>query len=122
MYKLIWQLYACGNRQMGSKTPPPGTRLSAGPVNGTDQDLTQFGLTATRSRLRRVADALQVPEAMLYNPADTVAPMRNADSDSPNRTDLDQERVALLRAYASISDPEERSRILTLVQEAAERL
>jgi hypothetical protein len=107
---------------MGSKTPAPGTRLSARPVDDKAQDFIRFGLSASRSRLRRVADALQVPEAMLYNPPDVVAPMRNADSDSLDRTALDKEHMALLRAYAGISNPEERRRILTLVQEAAKRL
>ncbi len=107
---------------MGSKTPPLTTPSQDAPFedDGSNRSVPTAGTSAGKA-LRRVAAALQVPPSALYSPLNAVSPERGSDSDSSHRTDLDKERMALLRAYAGISDPEERRRILTLVQEAAKR-
>lgn len=62
--------------------------------------------------LRRIADALQVTDGTFVQ--SEVLPLIN-DSD------LNTEGEALLHAYRRIHDPEERQRLLALVQEVAER-
>ncbi|MGU3665574.1 hypothetical protein ACLBX9_15445 [Methylobacterium sp. A49B] len=69
--------------------------------------------------LRRVADALQVPESSLY---DTVrGPLPPEDGSSATDEDRERQCAALLRAYRRIQDPAERRRLLELVQATAER-
>jgi len=106
---------------MGSKTPPSTKPTQNAPSedDASDRFVPPDGSAAGRT-LRRVAAALQVPPSTLYSPLNAVSSNHGTDSDQWS-ADLDQERLALLRAYASISDPEERRRILTLVQEAAKR-
>lgn len=74
----------------------------------------QSGVSAKRWVLGRVAEALGMPLATLYDPLS--ATMLAADAAS----DLDHECEALPHAYKRISDPGRR-RLLDLVQEAAER-
>ncbi|MGF6250000.1 hypothetical protein ABID82_004674 [Methylobacterium sp. PvP062] len=74
----------------------------------------QAGGLAKRRVLGRVAEALGMPLATLYDPPS--ATMLAADATS----DLDHECEALLHAYKRISDPGRR-RLLDLVQEVAER-
>lgn len=69
--------------------------------------------------LRRVADALQVPEASLYDAVARSSPTKTG-SDAPG-DDLASQCAALERAFRRIRDPEERRRLLALVQAAAER-
>ncbi|GJE14614.1 hypothetical protein [Methylobacterium longum] len=73
--------------------------------------------SAKNQLLGRIAEALQVPEAVLYNPPNAVDPQMHATAEAA----LSIEGAELLRAYMRISDPEERRRILALVKAAAER-
>lgn len=67
--------------------------------------------------LRRVADALQVSEASLYGTVDSTSPIVATEPG----TDLDGQCAALLLAFRRIGDPEERRRLLALVEAIAER-
>ena len=105
---------------MGSKAP-----VARKPSQDDPPEESRFGAadllkTSTRNQcLERIADALQVPAAMLFNPPNAVIPARVVGG-APNH-DLDQECEALLHAYRCISDPAERQRLLSLVQAIAER-
>jgi|SRR3954470_7141041 hypothetical protein len=107
---------------MGSKAPSPSTRPPGDRLDNKPQDLIMPGRSATSLRVRRVADALQVDQSVLYNPPSAVAPTRETDGDRSSGAGLDQECEALLHAYRRIRDPEERQRLLVLVQEAAEQI
>lgn len=98
---------------MGSKMPPKK------PVQNNEREdsAASVGLSSgeTRNRLLgRIAGALQVPQAMLYDPH-SPTPSEGGDAGG---TDLDGECLALLQAFRRIRDPEERRRLLMLVQEA----
>ena len=67
--------------------------------------------------LRRVADALQVSEASLYGIVDPPSPIEATDPGC----DIDGQCAALLLAFRRIADPEERRRLLALVEAIAER-
>ena len=71
--------------------------------------------------LRRIAGALQVPPSALYAPPNAVGSASQSGS-SPVAFDgrIEDECLTLLRAYQRIRDPEERRRLLALVDEAAE--
>jgi hypothetical protein len=77
---------------------------------------------AKNELLGRIADALQVPPAVLYNSPTAITPARTANIDGSTDNNLDQNCEALLHAYRRIRDPEMRHRLLTLVQEAAEQI
>jgi hypothetical protein len=75
---------------------------------------------ARRMRLlRRVADALQVPEASLY--ATVRGPLASDDGSSGDDRDRESQCAALLLAYRRIQDPAVRRRLLELVQATAKR-
>jgi hypothetical protein len=80
------------------------------------------GRSATSLRVLRVADALQVDQSVLYNPPNAVALTRETNGNRSSGAGLDQDCEALLHAYRRIRDPEERQRLLVLVQEAAEQI
>lgn len=79
------------------------------------------GAKATRRLIGRIAGALQVPPASLYDLPNAASYPRVAGSGDASSTSLGQDCEALLRAYRRIQDPKERQRLLALVQEAAER-
>ncbi|QEE41322.1 MULTISPECIES: hypothetical protein [unclassified Methylobacterium] len=69
--------------------------------------------------LKRIADALHLPQATLHGPAD---PRVGSEADpTSEENDLDEACAALLLAYRRISDPEMRRHFLILAQETAER-
>jgi len=70
--------------------------------------------------LERIADALQVSPAVLYNPLNAVSPAQIAGAGEAD-INLKQEYEALSHAYTCIRDPELRLRLLRLVQAAAEQ-
>ena len=98
---------------MGSKTPPISRLPQDEPLE--DEGLHRSGPTAQPAPnplLQRIAEALQVPSAALYDLPNAV--------DTTSSAGVEDERV-LLQAYRYIRDPAERRRLLSLVQEAAER-
>jgi len=99
---------------MGSKTPPLNW---SSPEAHPEDDLVRrpdpSDGSAASLLLRRIAGALQVPPSTLYNPP-------NAVGSTPNG-DIESECLTLLRAYQGVRDPEERRRLLALVQEATGR-
>ena len=103
---------------MGSKAPV--TKNSSEDVPAEES---HFGgpailkASAKNQLLERIADALQVAPAVLYNPPNAVTPAQTAGG----ALDLEQSCEALLRAYRRISDPDERRCLLAFVQAAAER-
>jgi hypothetical protein len=124
---------------MGSKTPFSCTshRETLRDEDSAARPAPAHG-SAANLLLRRIADALQVPTAVLYNlpdARDTAAPAEaerpgaagdfggapNTLSDTASGGDFEDECVALLRAYRGIRDPEERRRLLTLVRMTAGR-
>ena len=97
---------------MGTKTPPSSKPT---PLASSERDIgDRFAWPdgpVVSPILQRVASALQVPLSTLYNPPNGGGPTPHGDTEG--------ECATLLRAYQSIRDPEERQRLLTLVQEAA---
>ena len=71
-----------------------------------------------RRLLRRVAEALQVPEASLYGTV--TSPSETGVGRAVLEVDLAGQCSALLDAYRNIRDPEERRRLLALVEAASE--
>lgn len=76
--------------------------------------------SATKQLLARIADALQVSPATLYNPPNAVDLTVRPRSTTAASEEIEGESAALLHAFQRIRDPKERRRILTLVQETAE--
>jgi hypothetical protein len=105
---------------MGSKARPLNgdhpSGLAEEDVSGRPSPL---GRPAAARLLDRIADALQVPPAVLYNPPDAVTATPRVAGNPALDTELDRECAALLSAYGRIQDPSERQRLLALVQEAA---
>ncbi|MCJ2076579.1 hypothetical protein MKK68_13085 [Methylobacterium sp. E-016] len=107
---------------MGSKTPPPGKPPQACPH---EDDAGRLPLSAGHAikikALQRIADALQVPPAVLYQPQNAIQaapmPVEQMEGDDSREGDC----ATLIHAFLRISDPEERRRILSLVQASAER-
>jgi hypothetical protein len=107
---------------MGSKA----RSLSKHPLSGLDEEdvsgrISSLGRPTASRLVDRIAEALQVPPAVLYNPPDALAAAPRVAGDHTLSTDLDRECAALLGAYRRIRDLSERQRLLALVQEAAER-
>ncbi|WP_267360939.1 hypothetical protein [Methylobacterium sp. GC_Met_3] len=104
---------------MGSKTPPHSMPVPGAP----DEDRSGYPASSKGTRhsklLSRIADALQVPQAALYQPPNAVTLGRGAHGDGA--ADLDRDCAALLHAFRRIGDLEERHRLLALVQAVAER-
>ena len=61
-----------------------------------------------------------MPPAVLYNLPNAVDPRMHTTAEAALSGRIDIEGAELLRAYIRISDPEERRRILALVQASAE--
>lgn len=98
---------------MGSKTPPPDKSAQIMPLedHSSGRPAPLNGSAASRT-LQRIAGALQIPLSVLYNASDTVG--------TASSNDITSECLTLLRAYQRIRDPEERRRLLALVDEAAQ--
>ena len=112
---------------MASQTPPSNKPSPVVPPEGDTpgHDRLQDG-GAAGLRLRRVADALRLPLSALYDLPNAVgqASAPGADPgarDGDRDADMDGTCGALLRAYRRIPDPEERRRLLALVQAVADR-
>ena len=106
---------------MGSKAPPPGK-----PLHADLQEDDAIGLPLAedyvkrRTPLQRIADALQISPTVMYQPQNAV------ETGKPKGQTVDYrgqegECAALIHAFLRIADPEERRRILALVQASAER-
>lgn len=64
---------------MGSKAPPPGKHALTGLAEGDFSGRPKLpGHPTTNRLLGRIADALQVPPAVLYNPPNAVTAGRGA--------------------------------------------
>ena len=100
---------------MGSKMPPPKKPAQDGGPEDDALVRTPLPGGGTSRLLSRIADALQVPQAALY---DSQA-VSEGEEASGTAADLDSECLALLQAFRRIRSVEERRRLLTLVQEAA---
>lgn len=105
---------------MGSKSPPKHKPWPTEHEDDafSDQDAPSKDVAA-RHLVGRIASALQIPEATLYNLPDAAAPVRQASFTGKGSVDLDRQCDALLRAFRSIDNPEMRRRLLSLVQAAA---
>jgi hypothetical protein len=93
--------------------------------DGRGSDLASEGYAAAAERLRktrlltRIADALRMPQAELYQIVTT--PIQLGTDAACQGRDLDEACTALVHAYRGIHDHEMRLRILKLVQEASGR-
>ena len=107
---------------MGSRTPPR-SKLSLDEPSEDDTfgRPTSLDDGASRRLLERIAGALQVPRAALYELPDAASSVQGLVDGGTTVAGLERECTALLRTYQRIQDPEERRRLLALVQEAAER-
>jgi hypothetical protein len=79
--------------------------------------------SASGRLLSRIAEALQVPPTVLYEPATAVTSIKRADRDGAFHPDidLDHDCLALLDAYRRIRDPQTRQRLLILAEAAGEQ-
>ena len=105
---------------MGSKAPIVPTPSEGSPVQESylgQSDLPKA--SAKNQLLERIADALHLPPAALYNPHNGLKPPGIAGGAGAFDLDLEHECDALSYAYRRIHDPEMRQRLLRLVQEAA---
>ena len=103
---------------MGSKAPIVTRPSEDNPAEESHFGRSDFPKASAKNQLlERIADALQMAPAMLYNPPNAVTPAQTAGG----ALDLEQSCEALLRAYRRISDPDERRCLLAFVQAAAER-
>ncbi|MFK5600665.1 hypothetical protein ACFZ8E_27340 [Methylobacterium sp. HMF5984] len=104
---------------MGSKSPPPDKPLNADLQEGDAVGHPLSAGHATKiTSLQRIADALQVPPAALYQPQNAIKAAKPVGQ-TEDHGSQDGECAALLHAFLSISDPEERRRILARVQAIA---
>lgn len=107
---------------MGSKTPPPGKSPHADPREGDAVGSSHSEHLVTRSTpLQRIADALQVSPTVLYQLQNAIEAASRPVEQTEGDGGLHRECYALIQAFMRISDPEERLRILGLVQASAER-
>lgn len=109
---------------MRSKTLTPITAaLDACRQEGIERRSAPIKTAASNRLLRRIADALQVPQSVLYKPLSAVEPLHGSDSDDGYGPDgaHDLECMALLHAYRQIRDPKARCALLVQVRAAAER-
>ena len=107
---------------MGSGTPPPYKPRSDAPSEGDPFSRTcSSGAQGASQLVDRIAEALQVSHAVLYQPPNAVVSVRGEVNDGNAAANLDQECAALLGAYQSIQDPAVRRQLLAVVEDAAER-
>jgi predicted DNA-binding transcriptional regulator YafY len=105
---------------MGSKTP--GQPAHAAPKEGDAVGSSHSVLLSKRATsLQRIADALQVSPATLYQPQNAIEAASRPVEQTEGNGGFDRECYALIQAFMRISDPEERLRILGLVQASANR-
>lgn len=107
---------------MGSKAPIVPRPSEDSPAE--ESHLGQSDLlksSAKNQLLERIADALQVAPAVLYNPPNASTPAGVTGGSGTTAIELEQECDALSHAYRCIHDPEMRLRFLALVQAAAEQ-
>lgn len=108
---------------MGSKLPiVRKPSQDAPPEREPNDGHVPKALSSTRLLMRRIASTLQVPEAVLYDLPNAVTPLQVAGTAGTLAPNYKQDCEVLLRAYKCIRDPEERQRLLVLVQEAAEQI
>ena len=106
---------------MASKTKPPTKPgVADSRPDETVDSATAPNPSSARRLVSRIAQALQISEAALFNPHDTLRPPRRTDEIEALEAGLDAECAALLSAYRRIGDPEVRLRVQFLVREAAE--
>lgn len=98
---------------MGSKTPPSDRVPIGQPLEdeGATPPAHADGRTSN-PLLQRIAGALQVPPAALYDLPNAV--------DMKSDGGIEDDCALLLQAYRRITNPDERRRLLMVVQEAAE--
>ncbi|MGE8130614.1 hypothetical protein ACQKQD_26910 [Methylobacterium sp. NPDC080182] len=106
--------------KMGSKSPPvrKTSHGERGENEAFEHRVSQRP-PAGRHLVTRIAEALQLPEQVLYAPAHKVTPYQASESKAAINPAVECD--ALLSAYNRIQDPEERRRVLLLVQEAADQ-
>ena len=74
---------------------------------------------ARKASLQRIADALHVSPAVLYEPLNAIHEASRSGEQTDDYGGHDGQCSALIHAFMRISDPEERRRILALVQASA---
>ncbi|MCJ2106629.1 hypothetical protein MKK70_14825, partial [Methylobacterium sp. E-041] len=77
-------------------------------------------LMAKSTPLQRIADALQVSLTVLYQSQNAIEAVSKPVEQTKANGGFERECYALIQAFMRISDPEERLRILTLVQASAD--
>lgn len=109
-----------GSDLMGSKSPPSNRTCSVDPRNDGGPDHCPTPDSApVNVRVRLIAEALEIPPAVLYDAPNAVSPRPQADRHETD--DLARECVALTDAYKRIRDPDERHRLLALLEASADR-
>ena len=109
---------------MRSKMRPPiASQLESRQQSGIARGSSTAKAVASNRLLRRIADALQVPQSTLYNLPNAVEPVHGPDGDDRHSRNpaLDLECLALLQAFGQIRDPKTRGGLLAQVQAAAEQ-
>lgn len=116
---------------MKSKMQPPVTfEPDALRHDDAFAGLAPIKISVSGRLLRQIADALQVPQSVLYSAAgtdtstiETITALHNPDTDAGCDPNIDRnlECVTLLQAFTQIRDAKTRSGLLSLVQAAADR-
>jgi hypothetical protein len=106
---------------MMSKSTPPIVFDVDEPGDDIPDHGTAPARSSTRRLLSRIAKALQVPEAVLYDLPNARASTRAAAPDRLDVVELEIECTALLEAYRRIDDPGMRHRILRIAETAADQ-
>ena len=106
---------------MGSKTPPPGKPPHRDSREGdAARHPNPKHLVTKTASLQRIAGALQMSPAVLYQLPNAIRAVGSAEATTDNGG-LDRECRALVHAFLRISDAEERRRLLALVQASVVR-
>lgn len=107
---------------MGSKTPPPGQAPQADlKEDGAGGHPPSANSAINPTPLQRIANALQIPPDALYQMSDANKAACRPGGQAEDYSGREGECSALIHAFLRIADPEERRRILALVQASAER-
>ncbi|WP_091924196.1 MULTISPECIES: hypothetical protein [unclassified Methylobacterium] len=101
---------------MSSKTPPPSALH-----HEEDCGVPTLRQQRTERLLSRIAEAVQVPPSAFYRPPNAVDAGASAAAIPVAPVASDAECAELLAAFNLVRDPEDRRRLLELVQKTAER-
>lgn len=106
---------------MGSKARPLSDPSSDASHRDGARGAAALRQERTERLLKRIAEAMQVPTSAFYKPPNAVDAGTPTSTGSTTAIASEAECAELLAAFTLVSDPEDRRRLLELVQKMAER-